>query len=136
MSPVLWAFFLAVVSLGCTSTTDPVVDKLRTIEVAPPIDTAAEAAVAAVRQIEAMKRELGRSIAPIRITYVGRTQFGTPGEENLLVTSPEQTFDRGVWIVRAEGTFVTNRPIAGVGTSGSGYFVIGTSGSILGMGFA
>lgn len=136
MTPVLWAFFVAAVSLGCTSTTDPVVDKLSTIEVAPPVDTAAEAGAVAVMQIEAMERVLGRSIAPIRITYVGRTQFGTPGEENLLVTSPEQIFDRGQWIVRAEGTFMTNRGRAPEpGFAGTGHFVIGTDGSVVEIGF-
>jgi hypothetical protein len=79
---------------------------------------------------------LGRTLAPIRIIRVtaidsNRVAEVEPGA-GVEVGPPPTT----VWVVRAEGTFTSNRPRNGPISAASGYYVISDKdGSVIGFGF-
>lgn len=104
---------------------------------AQPRMTARQVADLVVSQIQRNEALLGRSVAPIRILSVIAVAGDRIGEVQPGAAALSPPVSGIVWVVRAEGTFTTNRGLASPPpTAASGYYlVLDADGSVLGMGF-
>jgi hypothetical protein len=91
-----------------------------------------------LRQISAMERTAGKAVAAPRIVRMTATSAAGVSRLEPNAGVPEAPPGGTRWLVRAEGTFMSNRgPVSGAsGVAGTGFLIIDdANGEILGFGY-
>ncbi|HET7031242.1 MAG TPA: hypothetical protein VFI34_12075 [Candidatus Limnocylindrales bacterium] len=131
--------FVLVALAGCADV--PEVERPPVIAIDPglhPVRTADEVAAIVLRAIHANEIGLGRVLSPARIIRMSVTLASRVRAIEPNAGQGQPAANRTVWVVRAFGTFTTNRGPANaqLDAAGSGYYVIDDGdGSIMGDGF-
>ena len=103
-----------------------------------PTLTAEQVAGIVIDHIRSDERAAGRVVAPARIVRMSVTTWSGAARIEPNAGRPDPPSNEAVWVVRAFGTFTTQRGRNGAqpAAAGSGYYVIADAdGSVLGFGF-